>query len=553
MNKKAGTEELKKFIPFVILGIITIILVVRNRYTFCWSDESFYASNLYRISKGDKFFLDEWHYTVLSAYVVYPFYALYVLLKGSTEGVYLYLRDLCVLFSLIVSLMTYNCLIRKSFSKTAALLASVGVLIYSRANISGCSYYNMGFILFLTVAIVLYMDFYSHKTLIAILAGIILTMCIVTVPYVLPVLPVIFVFSFVLKKKEYLIMSISSGISGLLFGAYLILSIGIGNILGSKVLSTTGFNGSKLLQYFYDFGHFFAHTLIIQFFCLVINSVNGNKWIKRFTLACSTACLLFNLYNKRTLLGGAGISLIVFSLQLIPLVWKDMEEEKKRLIVYFAVVGLLFSYIVYMSSDTELDAATIGFTIVQISAILIIAETLGIIGESVLIIALMCTFFLRIFGVYRDDYLQNCTDLITRGPAKGLYTTAEHYAQYEDICADIDEYIKPLGSDTGLLVSKVAPWSYIYADTECASFTTWIVDMSDERLEEYYKTHPFPDVVLILDPEIGGYVDTYLGSWKTGKDLYPNDNQLEGFLWRYIQDNDYEINYCRSGMICSKQ
>lgn len=59
--------------------------------------------------------------------------------------------------------------------------------------------------------------------------------------------------------------------------------------------------------------------------------------------------------------------------------------------------------------------------------------------------------------------------------------------------------------------------------------------MDSERLPLYYEQHPdrFPDVVLILNKEVGSYETSgdILG------DPIPNENELSGELFEYIDRN----------------
>lgn len=95
----------KKYYPFFILAGIFVILLIRNRYSFCWSDESLYVSNMYRLYQGDVFLKDEWNSAMLSSYVTLPLFYIFMLFKGSTDGVYIFfqgcLRCHCVFCSSI--------------------------------------------------------------------------------------------------------------------------------------------------------------------------------------------------------------------------------------------------------------------------------------------------------------------------------------------------------------------------------------------------------------------------------------------------------------------
>ncbi len=187
---------MKNSYPYMIMTILFFVLLIRNWYSFCWSDESLYVSNMYRLYQGDVFLIDDWHKSTLSSYVTLPLFDLYMLINGSTDGVYLFFRNVMVVLAFINSIMVYNCICRH-FSNVAALICSVCILIYSRANICGVSYYNMGLHLFVLALCIYYLTNFvssqdtSKVKLAAFGGGICLGLSIIVNPYIIIIFPLL--------------------------------------------------------------------------------------------------------------------------------------------------------------------------------------------------------------------------------------------------------------------------------------------------------------------------------------------------------------------------
>ena len=54
--------------------------------------------------------------------------------------------------------------------------------------------------------------------------------------------------------------------------------------------------------------------------------------------------------------------------------------------------------------------------------------------------------------------------------------------------------------------------------------------LDSPRLESYGETHDFPDIVVVLHPEIGDH----------STNPFPNENHRSGWLWEQMQEKKYQ-------------
>jgi hypothetical protein len=91
---------------------------------------------------GDSLFVDEWHISQLSAFLLYPLLKVYMLINKSTEGIILSFRYIYMAVQLLVSLIGY-CLLKKQGRKEA-MLSSILFVIFIPYTIMALSYNTIG-------------------------------------------------------------------------------------------------------------------------------------------------------------------------------------------------------------------------------------------------------------------------------------------------------------------------------------------------------------------------------------------------------------------------
>ena len=145
----------RKNIPYILIAVSFFILLIKTRFGFCWSDETFYSAITSRFYNGDALFFDEWFPTQLASIILLPFYTVFVKLTGGTVGIILFFRVLYVIFELICATTVYNIISRHH----GAFLGTVLALLtqwYAHLNIATLSYYTMSVLFFLLSMLLIY-------------------------------------------------------------------------------------------------------------------------------------------------------------------------------------------------------------------------------------------------------------------------------------------------------------------------------------------------------------------------------------------------------------
>ena len=172
---------------FIILALsVLCFLFWKCRYGFGNNDESFYLTIPWRLAQGDALFLEEWHLSQMSGFLLLPFVAIYRSIKGFTDGMILSFRHLCIFVQALCCLWYYVRLRR--VSPQGALAASILALIYIPFNITALSYNSMGiFLLGLSTVTIATIDASSSVRVNLVFSGFAFAGAVLCCPYLIVV------------------------------------------------------------------------------------------------------------------------------------------------------------------------------------------------------------------------------------------------------------------------------------------------------------------------------------------------------------------------------
>ena len=329
----------------------------------------------------------------------------------------------------------------------------------------------------------------------------------------------------------------------------------------------------------------YASYLLILVSALLSFYKAGKNMVVRFIIFIADFLLFVNLYLCSV--GHTGYIQTALCLFTLPLFFM---QEKKDLPLFFSLVvgGMIFSMVYSYSSNGYLYVLSMGHFIAGMGCVIILeqfaleslinkpdsmADTSNhtdtsepdVVSEdstknkagkrkrsisgyiylicctAIICIALTQTMLLRLVNIYRDAPVQMLDFRITEGPAKGLYTTPDHYLSYNVVYSTINKYClssNTPGGSGNIFITKLLPWGYMCTDLKCGTPTTWRTPFNSGRLQPYYEMNPdkVPDMILVLNETYGSYIT----SGDVVSDPTPNENEIDGWLLGYVNDNGYE-------------
>lgn len=581
----------KNILVYFIFFLITIGLLVRGKYGFCWSDEAYYVSATNRFLNGDRIITDDWFLSQLFSLILLPIIYVYRLILGSMDGIYLFLRIMYVLTQTFIAIAFYKVLLKNEIEKISCFLAFLMILFYCKAYICTLSYYSVIFQMFMLMLLLLY-DNRNYKRLKAVGIGICFVVITIINPY-FSIIYLLFLLFFITQKviiknkkvkklwiQDYNLLFVYSFIS-ILVGAFYVISIifknnTIGEILKCIpiILKEDGYNYDKGLLYhlinpILNVAERYKYTIIIyslsllySFYLLKRNTLTEKKRLLIFIF--NVLIFILNCIPSGNWNGGIQTAYALLGLQVFII----CKNKNWRIFIYFYISGLIMAIMMNLSSDTAFNAMTLGFVISGAASCIFMIDFIKEvkkewyknfiiwIGILSICIAVIIPGFFRIYVVYRDSTLINLTTEITKGPAKGLWTTYEHNQQYEEVLSVMNTYCK---GDGMVFISSWCPWAYLCTDMKCAAYTTWNIKMekNEEKLRTYYKMYPerVPDVVIQLNDEIGKidilnkFKDIEWLSTKPQAD----SKRDSSFLWKYLEKNNYERIPVKCGVVYRKK
>lgn len=563
LTKNTQKQILKNILPILIIGICSIFLFIRCFFSFTWSDESFYLTIVHRLWLGELMFIDEWYTTQLSAPLLLPFYSLYQWIIGDSEGVYLYFRILYWLFSTTTTYFVFAKLKKWNHTLTA-LFCSLIYLFYSRANIGGLSYYNTSLTLVLLGIVLIYGCFMDEnfKRFDLFLTGIFFAMAVVIIPYLAVPYIGINIFLLLYKKtrvywRHIAMVILGTSTTAIIYMIYILSKVSISDIILNipHVLNEPELQKTNpilaipliFIRIAWRYKWTILGNLCLLFYICYKHYKKQISTSKEFKRICGINLIIFviNYYLSANLIGCVNIAFVLFGITFI-LYSKKWNSKFTKIIQSFGIGGISVIFSFTFSSDTGLDAMSIGFVILAIGMTLLLFQNEKILENqflyrliiAVITCVILQTAFLRLFSVYRDAPLNQLNTQLTSGPAKYLYTTSEHAKQYNNLQNDIATYLQ---KDDKIFYTKNCFWAYLCTQNEYGVPTSWRIGMDSPRLEDYYTLNPekIPTCIFMLKPEYGNFESHIIQN--NEKVDRPNENLLDGFLYDYIIENNYEV------------
>lgn len=509
------------------------ILIYRAFYGMDITDETFYLATAKRFHDGDLLFKNDWNTAQLFGLLMVPFYRIYLLLHGNSEGIILCARILFVALEVFTSCFLFRVLLNFEQSFGAAFMSSLCILVYARGNIPTISYYNLGFLTFL-LSILWWMEAGSaEKKWCFILSGACFAVSVICMPY-LVILFIIFTgmafFKRIKRKGEkeqciywWIVGVLCSAVAFLLYFWRWIPWNHIFEYI-PLVFLDPGLENVGLLGQLWDLLSyllfvFLKYTWFLYIVTFIIAFLAGKGFIKKKSILQKIPGLLLvefliqSVYVRSYFEGGIIVTFLLFVLQLQ---FFSPQCRIKKLEVCFVMPGLLFGIAWVLGSNVGERVINMSVLLIDLWAVCFLwafckhyNNPKRIVWMRMPIYMLFIVLFIiRIFDIYRDGSIWKLSDQISQGCMKGIYTEDYRREAYENTLRMLR--LEMTQNDTIVVLGR-NPWVYLDVESRCGSYSTWSLENGEELLKYYFEINPekIPNAILIVPKELNIYE-----SWK---------------------------------------
>lgn len=571
--------EIKKFLTknstkkntffLVLLLCVGLFLIWKCKYGIGNIDEAFYLTIPYRLYKGDALFLQEWHVSQMAGFLTLPLISLYLKTFGSTEGIVLAMRYVCVFVQCIVALFTYFRL--KKLSWIGAIIASLSFVLYIPFGITALSYNSMG-IFFQVLAYVIVITAEKHKNLQFVFSGLLFaaaTLCcphllLVFIFYALTVVLLnlickfkkqIYKFHFILTFKGFTFFALGAMFLAFVFFTFVLSRASFSELISSLkfVLDDPEHPQISILTKLYNYFAviilnnitsiaLYSEYLILLFIILIDRKRKKRKGIY-FALACvSVFCFMIYYFSKNY------INYTMWPINLFAPIIIFITDSRiiKQLFCFVWIPGILYSVCLNLASNQLFYAISSAASVATVGSIMMISVFAIEIKNSlskntckkatILFTAIIFAFqlssqsIMRYTSVFWETGMDSQTQLIEEGICKGLLASEKSAKSYDNLLKNLkilEEYkfnkILFLSSDTRC---------YLIDKYELCAYSAWLSGVNNHtisRLKSYYDLNPekMPDIVFV--------------------DLKYKDVALA-----FCEEMDFTIDYHENGIVLTK-
>lgn len=560
----------KNLIFFALLLCICVFLIWKCKYGIGNIDEAFYLTIPFRLYKGDALFLQEWHVTQMAGFLTFPLVSLYIKVFGSTEGIILAMRYICVFVQCLVAIFTYFRL--KKISWIGALISSLSFVLYIPFGITALSYNSMG-IFFQVLSYVIIITAEKHKNFQFVLSGLLFAASTLCCPYLLLVFTlyvlVVVLLNLICKIKKQICTEIHfiltfKGFAFFTLGAMLLAFVFLAFVLSrasfSELISSLQFilddpehPQISILTKLYDY---FAVIILnnitsialysgylILFFILLVDQKRKKHKGFYFTLACvSVFCFMIYYFSKNY------INYTMWSINLFAPIIVFITDSKiiKQLFCFVWIPGMLYSVCLNLASNQLFYAISSASSVATVGSIMMISvfsfEVKNSLSKNtykkatilfttiVFVFQISSQTFMRYNSVFWETGMDSQTQLIDEGICNGLLSSKESAKKYNILLKNL-KLLEKYESNQILFLSSDT--RYCLTDNfEVCAYSAWLSGINNHtigRLKDYYELNPqkTPNVVFV--------------------DLSHKDVAL-----KICEEMDFNINYHENGFVLTK-
>ena len=546
-------------------AVAFVLLFIRSRYGFSYDDEPFLLTLAQRLYHGDSLFIDEWNFAQNVGVLLLPFYRLYIALFGTLDSILLVFRGLYCFFWVGTCTIIFL-VFRKKYKGAWAVY--LYLLLFSPLDQMIMSYTSIALMCVLLLAALFFRHIevkqmklwaftilFSALTIIAVIAspylGIVYGM------YVLGC--VIFALwrrnergMFFLKVALWSVV-IAGGTLILYAWRFILNNYSVTvfieklpNMFATSNMGTAvSSRGTSILRSVIEFWRYQIFVAGITFLVTLIPKVRKSTLCRMVLFAGNVLVFGYELLQQFGVRGRVPY----LNLQMVPIVflgavaWWLIENKKKVRTLFCAldVLGVCYTVVCYVSSDTGLPALSMGLTVCGVCGILMIGQLTGelvdavgktkraiceweiaqwmkrvchvfLTGLTVLVFVsqIFTQSYLKIHRHYWDVSVPEMDGVITMGASKGIRTEKEDrvdpYEKRMEALEHLLQYVDmEKGEDIRFLSLVFDPDVYLNADLPVGCYSTWAYAKNEaggwpvveKKMNRYYAENPskIPNVI----------------------------------------------------------
>ena len=518
-------ERIEKMVAVGVLVIAALFMLNRAKYGYIYNDEPFILTLSHRLIKGDVFLYDEWQPTQLTGFLNYPWMILFTATHNNTDGMILFFRYIYVVLNFVSLLFVYLRLSNYSKKPLITGAACLYLLLFSSMDILTVSYnfYSLtGLLLFVTLCIT------GKSNIEYLFAGIFFSVATLASPYLAIVFVLYYLFfslnHFVLKKD--ISKNLIDITKMVLFGVILSVVVFIcflygtgGNI--SKMLNTVSYiftdveyPSQSIFQLIYGYLYTWVNKFRTFGFMLAVFVMLSLIDKKHKTLWLEAHIIAFVILTPRMIhIFLYQFNYLIMQIGLLGLHALIIDEQRNNSYSLIAIAGVIFSFILYATSDLKQYAIANGMVLAGFASFFLIDDYLQKYENNTILIKTLCILLVfaqigtevyeRMTKYYLDNNINDNLYLIEESVAKGLYVDQEQYDTYMSVYNDININIPHAAK---LLVLSQKPWIYLANDSDYCTYSAWMTSSKEfriNRLKEYYTLHQdkYPNYIYVFDED----------------------------------------------------
>lgn len=541
MNRTISTANfknkylLKHSLFFAAFIPVAFLIIWKCRYGFANLDEAFYMTIPYRLLQGDALFVNEWHPSQMTAFILYPFAAIYTKLNGSFDGVILMSRYACAVLFVLGGLLIYFRLSR--YSWIGAAVSALSFTLFLPYNIMALCYNSLGIIL-LSSSLVIFFSARSHLPIQYYLVGVLFALAVLCNPYLalayLFYALIVFFINFlkragstdVLSYKTLLFVTLGAASMAILFLTFVLSRSSLAEIIKSIPMMFTdpehGSVGFARRLYIFLFNPIIQNSksivphYFILYFLLLVCFFDKKRYSRKLLYFIPALLLTFYIMLSNAKINY--INQLMWAINLAAPFVLILSEKPvvHRLFAMLWIPGMFYSFCMHMASNQIFFAISAGSSVAVTGSIMMLCIFFAEIKDGLysnflkscvcLIIVFMLLFqilsvaHLRYTHIYWDTVISDQHILMEEGFNKGIYVSDRKYKLYHELKSNL-AVLNNYETENILFLSEQT-WYYLESPLRSSSYCSILSGINENtisRLQQYYLLCPdkLPDVVFV--------------------------------------------------------